>query len=330
MFEEDVQRLLHRSRGFTNGVVGFGALKAEKLLDELERLSLTEKGQNAIWDSLAAAVGDSDPFDADLRIISIFRALRGGTSLVEIEPRRSPRPSKAKRLECIAEERERTSASSRESMLAATSAPQAALKEASDLPISSDVETAPRAPGKVACRVLGYLHRGYVLVVREGLPGSGASVSRLVPALPRFDRSDDPRYLLGYEEDYKQNHYDSGYGWELENAGWITDVRGVGDHVYCLTPLGADVCTSLFGAPDTSLPSIDPKLREPFLDAVGKLLSGDIDESAFAEDVGVSVEDIDDILNEISWYGDDEELSSQIEARGRALACAKYSFGLSK
>lgn len=311
MFEEDVARILYRAMSFTRGMAGFEALKAEKLVDELERLAMSGDGQDRIWDSLAAAVGDAEPSEANLRVIAIFRALRGGNAMEEIEPQKSPRPSKAKRTEAILKEREAARVRRETSTL--PDFPLPSDPGAEIVQTSPSVESSPREPGKIACRLLAYLHQGYVLVDREGLPGSGASTSRLLPARPRFDRDVAPRYLLEYDEDYRQKHYDRDYGWELEWAGWITDVRGFGDHVYCLTPAGAQAAIRMFGESDVRLPSLDPEQRKLADAAIEKLVDGHTDEEALASDLGVSPQDMESILDQVRWFGDDEELCAKLD-----------------
>ena len=314
MFEGDVVRILYRAGGFTIPMTGFDALKVEKLLDELERIALSNHGVDRIWDSLAATVGDAEPSDADLRVIAIFRALRDGNALADIEPQRSPRPSKTKREAAILQEREEIRIRRETKPLPSLPVRMEDHSASDDTQSQPLVEVASREPGKIACRVLAYLHQGYVLVDREGLPGSGPSTSRLLPARPRFDREENPRYLLEYDEDWKQKHYDRDYGWELEWAGWITQVRGVGDSVFCLTPKGKEAAIRLFGSPDHPISAIDPKNREHVDIAVAQMVSGEIDEDAFAIEVGVKPEDLDNLLDQICWYGDNRDLADSLES----------------
>ncbi len=262
-------------------------------------------------DTLAAAVGDTNPGDADLRVIAILRALKGGGELDDIETRRSPAPSKAKRLSVIEEERaERKRRKDNPAPL-----PAFVRREAVD--VSSEDATgplpaSPKKPGKIACRLFAYLHQGYVLADREGLPGSGASVSRLIPLKPRFDRPENPRYLLDYEENYRQRLYDRDYGLELEWAGWITEIRGVGDSVYGLTPEGARVALEMFGPPEQPLSVLDTEGRKAADEVILRFKAGKLDEASFAAEVGIDVADVEDFVDQAEWYGDldmdDDEL----------------------
>lgn len=313
MFEGDVVRILYRAMSFSSGMAGFEALKAEKLLDEMERIALSKDGPDRIWDSLAAAAGDADPSEADLRVIEIFQALRGGKAMEEIEPQKSPRPSVAKRTEAILKDREEAQLRRETRPL-----PEFPIRSVPDTEIGRThevKEVEPREPGKIACRLLAYLHQGYVLVDREGLPGSGASTSRLLPARPRFDRDKSPRYLMEYEEDYRQKHYDREYGWELEWAGWITDARGVGDPVYSLTPTGAQAAIRMFGEPQATLPSIDPEERKIVDIAIGRWIDGDIDQETFIAEIGINPDDVEDFIDQVCWYGDNDDLGAKLEDR---------------
>ncbi len=311
MFEDELLRVLYRAQALASPMKGHDALHAEKLIDELERIALTSDGAGRIWDSLAAAVGDAEPSEADPRVIGIFRALRNRNALHDTPLRKSPRPSLSKRMDAIRAEREETRLH-RESRPPAGSlhkaTPPLELEPSSDIPATS-----ARDPGKIALRLLSYLHQGYVLVDREGLPGGGASVSRLIPARPRFDRPESPRFILEYAEDWNRKHYDREYGWKLEWAGWITQMRDLTDSVYCLTTEGAQAAERIFGAPPTILPALDGTGRMLIETSIERLMSGDLDHSGFAAEIGIDEDDIDGLLDQICWYGDNHDLGDMLE-----------------
>lgn len=311
LFEEDATRIMYCALPLATSMVGVNALIADKLIDELERISITPNGPDRIWNSLAAAVGDAEPSDADLRVISIFKALKGGHAIANIEPQKSPRPSENKRREAIAVEREKAANRGRSPW--PTFIRQERSLDETKAPKVSYCEAKSAEPGKIACRLMAYLHQGYVLVDREGLPESGASYSRLLPAKPRFDRSEKPRYVLEYTEDFKQKHYDCDYGSELVSAGWIREIRGVGDNVFALTPKGAENALRLFGSPELPIPFVDDTERQALDALAAELVSGEIDLDDFIARSEIAPDDLNGLFDEISWYGDDEDIGPKLE-----------------
>lgn len=106
LFDDEQLRVFTRAFGLTTRMVGFDALKVDELINELEISALTSGVANLFWDTLAAAVGDAEPQEADSRMISIFRALRGGNHLQMIETKKVRRATKARIEKAILEERQ--------------------------------------------------------------------------------------------------------------------------------------------------------------------------------------------------------------------------------
>jgi hypothetical protein len=314
-FDDDVLRLLGRSLGLAVMIRSLERLKVEKVIDELERRCLDPEGASAMWNTLAAAVGDAEPAEVDPRILAIFRALRGGRALLEIKTANVKRPSREECDRAVASERQMIAG--RESRPLPTKMPAPEEDAASDEVVAASGVRKPRIPGKIACRAFQFMHQGYVLVEHYSLEGT-SSVSRLVPAAPQYDRPENPRYFMSYEEDFRLRNYDGDYSWELENAGWIREEGGFRDRVFVLTEEGREAACRLFGGDGSDMPVLDIAGRAEVDSAVLRLVTDELDAAGAAAAAGMDEAVLDELLDYLAWHGSDELSDRVSEFRERS------------
>lgn len=183
-------------------------------------------------------------------------------------------------------------------------------------------------PGKIAQRLMAWLHSGHVLVQKHGyqLPGNREE-DRVVSAIPDSDR--ERVLLLDFEYPAELKDYSLEYLRELERGGWVVSVDEHIPYVFCLTPAGEEVCTRLFGVPEVPLfvRPLDGRmvLTDGMMAALDRLTSGEVDEAEFAGSLGIDVDCVGCALGYMAaaapeWAEAIEAIGHRVGAAGQALS----------